>query len=348
MGEPFDSDRVFDSLQDVFGDLFGRTAAPRGDVSLRVTITLVEAAHGAKLRVEIPTTTRCTVCSGSGGAPGAQRLECRVCGGSGKQRATERHAAIDVSCLACAGRGKTWTAQCAPCGGRGTIETRSAVNVSIPAGIADGATLRLPGRGNEHGEKRGDVFVSIEVAPHPRLRRAGDDLQVRMPFDPERARRGDTLSVPWLEGPARVPMPAGSKAGDVLRLPGWGTVKLGAPVAPPPTEGTTPYRSGTPGRGDLLVTLVGEDELVPAYETLGLRPGAGRREIDRAYRRLMQVYTPVTDDTRLRVARIEGAYAELALVEGDAPPAAPTDARSVVIVAGVLGIASVLAYLFLR
>lgn len=348
MGEPFDSDRVLEPFQEIFGDLFGRAGAPSGDVRLHVTITLVEAAHGGKRRVDIPTPTRCAACSGSGGAPGAQLLDCRACEGRGKQRSADRHAAIDVSCRACAGRGKKWTAPCEPCGGRGTIETLSAVDVTIPAGVADGATLRLPGRGTEHRGKRGDVFVTLEVAPHPRLRRVGDDLHVRIPIDPEGASTGDTLSVPWLEGPARVPMPAGSKAGEVLRLPGWGAVKLGAPVAPPPAEGSAPYRSSTPGRGDLFVTLVGEDELVPAYETLGLRPGAGRREIDRAYRRLMQVHTPVTDDTRLRVARIEGAYAELALVEGDGPPAAPADVRGVAMVTGVLALAAALAYLLLR
>src|SRR5262249_39647531 len=117
--------------------------APRKDVALRITVPLVVAAHGGKQRIEIPTTSPCRDCGGEGGAPGAERVPCAACDGRGKQRATDRQLAIDVSCRACGGRGHRFRSSCASCGGRGEQDARNAVELTIPPGVADGATLRL-------------------------------------------------------------------------------------------------------------------------------------------------------------------------------------------------------------
>lgn len=335
------------SFDSIFGDLFAaKQAPPSKDVSIALTVPLVEAAHGAERRLEVESRHACALCGGEGHPPGATKTACRSCAGSGRKVERREPVVVTNVCDACAGRGGTWDATCASCGGAGHTTERQALTVKIPPGVAEGSVLRLAGRGHDLGAGRGDVLVHVQVAPSPTLRREGDDLHARVAF--AQASLGEPLRVPWLEGTAAVPVPAGAKAGDVLRLPGWGCVKLGSAYAPPPSVQGAPYRSAVPGRGDLVVTLVGDVELGVAYQTLGLAPGASRAAIDRAYRRLMQAYTPVTPETERRVAKIEAAYAELAHVRTEESAAPPATARGVAIVSAALAAAAALAYFFLH
>lgn len=223
--------------------------------------------------------------------------------------------------------------------------------LTIPPGVASGTTLRLAGEGNDLGDGRGDLLVTIEIAPHPTLTRRGDDLHARVRFDAARAAVGGTLKVPWLEGVARVPMPGGSHADDVLRLPGWGCVKLGATYTTPGASIDAPYRGAPATRGDLLVTLVDDSALAAAHRVLGLRPGASRADVEAAYRRLALAHQPERHPERADApevfARVHAAYAEITRVTTEPPPAV-SGGRGVAIVAGALALATALAYLLLR
>jgi DnaJ-class molecular chaperone len=350
-----DLDGVFASFQDIFGGTFGAgPRAPTKDLSLAVSITLVEAAHGATRKLEAQLATRCGRCAGEGGAAGATRSKCAACDGAGKTREKVGELAIAKTCVACNGRGQRWDRACATCNGRGETTEKRTFDVTIPPGIASGSTLRLPGRGNDLGEGRGDLLVAVSVSAHPTLARDGDHLRARVRFDADRAARGGTLIVPWLEGHARVPMPAGARAGDELRLPGWGCTKLGAPYAPPPTE-RSPYRSAASARGDLIVTLTDTQSLAEPYRVLGVRPGASPEEIKAAYRRLALQLHPERHPENAAApdafARINAAYAAITGVVTGEPTTEPVPVdttRAVAIVGTVLAAVAALAYLVLR
>lgn len=305
----------FASFRGALDDLFGAVRPQKADVSLALSISLAEAAHGASRPISRERSTRCAACAGLGGQQGAERSACEACSGTGETRA------------------------------------QSKLELKIPPGVADGSVLRLAGQGDERGQGPGDLYVTIEVAPHPTLERVGDDLHARVRFDAERAARGGTLIVPWLEGSARVPMPAGSRPGDALRLPGWGCVKLGAAYAPPPVSGGAPYRTAAATRGDLIVTLVELGALAAAYRTLGLDASASRADVEAAYRRLALAHRPdrhpEREDAPARFEKIHAAHAEITRVVDDAMPGA-SSTRALAIVSSVLALAAGLAYWILR
>ena len=120
------------------------------------------------------------------------------------------------ACVACAGTGRQRAARCEPCAARGRTLRSEAVPVRIPAGIEDGARLRVPEKGHA-GHRRGrtgDLYVDVQVLPHPLLRRDGDDLRFVVPIAVHEAMLGARISVPTLEGRVALKVPAGTQAGQ--------------------------------------------------------------------------------------------------------------------------------------
>lgn len=237
---------VFSAFGDIFGDLFGggggggrRRGASRGaDLETQVELTLLEAAAGVEKEVTVDRHTRCGTCEGSGAAKGSSPERCGTCRGSGQVVHQQGFLMIQSTCPTCRGQGTLIKTPCEVCKGSG-LETRSeTLSVSIPAGVDDGSTLRLSGRGEEsaRGGQAGNLYIHIHVKADPRFQRDGAHLHTQLEVSFPQVALGATLVVPTLEGETELELPAGTQPGEVIVLRGKGLPSL---------------RGG--GRGDLAV-----------------------------------------------------------------------------------------------
>ncbi|MGN6380848.1 MAG: molecular chaperone DnaJ [Gaiellales bacterium] len=231
----------FSALSDLLGAFFGddvfgggrrRGPARGGDAAATVQLTLAEAAFGVTRDVEVEVVTACGRCGGNGAEPGTTPDTCATCGGSGRLQHVAQTAFGQFvqtgTCATCGGRGQIVKSPCTQCRGRGRVAEPRSVEVQIPAGIADGQRLRLPGRGHEgeRGAQPGDLYVAVAVAEDERFRRDGNDLVSVLDVPFTQAAMGAHLDVETLEGPERVEIKPGAQPGDVLVLRGKGTAVL--------------------------------------------------------------------------------------------------------------------------
>jgi molecular chaperone DnaJ len=251
---------AFGSVADIFnaffggagglGDLFGGgrpTGPAQGpDVAAAAEIDLAEAARGATVAVSYEVVSLCEHCHGNGAEPGTPIETCSKCGGSGQLRAVSRtpfgQMMRTVVCDVCDGDGRVARDPCRECRGRGRKAERVKVSVEVPAGIADGQRIRVPGRGHagERGGPPGDLYVLVRVREDPRFVRDGNDLVTVVDVPAPLAALGTTVEVPTLDGPTEVEIPAGTQPHDTLKVRGAGVPSL----------------RGRPGRsGDLRVVV---------------------------------------------------------------------------------------------
>jgi molecular chaperone DnaJ len=235
-----------------FGEIFGggrRTAGPSAGESLttRVKVSLREAVLGTERELTLRRPGKCPTCDGTGykGAP----QTCKTCGGSGRTRARGPFAS---ACPACGGTGKM-PPPCESCGGEGRVEEQKRLTVSIPKGVHTGSQVRLAGQGasGERGGPPGDLFIEIEVLPHPVVRREADDLVMDLPITVAEAINGAEVRVPTFTGEVTVTIPPKSQSGRKMRLKGKGVPLL---------------KGG--GTGDLYLVLkvMMPDDLTPAVK----------------------------------------------------------------------------------
>lgn len=189
-----------------------------------VRLSFMEAAKGCVRHLSVPRGETCVDCQGHGSKGGTAHKTCHICGGSG--RITQAFlGAVNMSspCPACQGRGSIITELCYSCRGRGLHDANSEVSVTIPAGTYDGMRLCVKGEGEPSpGGERGDLYLLVDVAPHPWYTREEDDLICRVPLNVSEAILGTTLDVPGLDGVFSVRIPPGIQSGTVLRLRGQG------------------------------------------------------------------------------------------------------------------------------
>ncbi len=234
-GDPFGGAAGVDDLFSVFfGGGFGaasRQPAQRvegRDLAAQVAVTLEEAATGAEKELSYARDAECATCKGTGAAEGGTAITCPDCGGSG-QRVTTRQTFLGtmrtaVPCERCGATGMTVEPPCPTCGGSGRTARRETVTVRVPVGAEDGATIRVPrmGEAGVRGAAPGDLLVSIRILPHATLHRQGDDLHMRVAVPLTTAVLGGHVVVPGLGDPVPVEIPAGSKAGDTVKLKSHG------------------------------------------------------------------------------------------------------------------------------
>jgi molecular chaperone DnaJ len=230
----------FGSISDIFSTFFGG-AGPRGgpggaargtDLLAEVVLTLEEAATGVHKDVQIRTLGACEDCSGSGAAPGTSPVTCSTCGGAGQVRRVQRSIFGDVmtavTCPGCSGTGKEISNPCPTCRGKGRTPVLDTITISVPAGIDDGARLKIAGRGEAgvRGATSGDLYVQVRVEPHEVFQRGGDDLacEVMVPFTI--ATLGGKVRVPTLEEPEEIEVSPGSQSGEIVRLKARGMPRL--------------------------------------------------------------------------------------------------------------------------
>jgi molecular chaperone DnaJ len=247
-------------FNDVFSDLFGggMRAEAGEDLRAEITVDLKDIIHGTVIPLSLKREVACKTCYGSGFKPGGKQSTCSQCQGKGKVSMGSGFFAFSQACSQCGGTGKTGD-PCTTCGGSGAQMVQETLRVKIPAGLPDGGTVRLAGKGNEgfDGSEPGDLYVQVRVRPDPHFRRQGDDLHLTVPVTPFEAALGGKVEVPTPDGPVKLKVPAGSSSGQKMRLGG---------------KGVPHVRGG--GKGDLYVELqvVVPKELTPeqqkAYEAL--------------------------------------------------------------------------------
>ena len=226
-----------DDLSDLFGGLFGPArrggrpgAVRRGaDLETRVTVPFEDALVGTTVPVRIDGGAPCSRCGGSGAEPGTTPTTCPTCGGRGEVAENQGFFSMSRPCPTCAGSGRLIETPCTRCGGSGAERRTRTIRVKIPAGVRDGARIRLAAKGEPGpaGAPAGDLFVRVHVPRHPVFGRRGDDLTVELPITYPEATLGATVEVPTLNGPVKLRIPAGTPSGKTFRVRGRGAPRKG-------------------------------------------------------------------------------------------------------------------------
>ncbi len=198
------------------------------DLQYHLVIDLSEAVKGFERELELTHPTPCSFCGGSGAEPGSRPVPCSSCGGAGQVRHRQGFLVVATVCPACRGEGTTLSDPCKECDGAGNKEVDRSVPVEVPAGVDTGVRLRIPGEGQPGrlGGPTGDLYVLIEVEPHPVFERDGRDLhcEVEVPFF--LAVLGGVVTVPTLDEEEPLEVPGGTQPGARLSLRGRGAPSL--------------------------------------------------------------------------------------------------------------------------
>ena len=223
-----------ESIFDMFFGGGGRSRGPaRGrDLRYDIQITLEQAAAGLESTIEVPRTENCSTCRGSGAKPGTSPTVCSNCHGSGQitraQNTPFGQMVTSSACPKCGGRGQIIVNPCGDCGGTGRVRKSRKINIKIPPGVEDGQHLKLRAQGDAgaQGAESGDLYVIINVMPHPKFQRVDSDLLLESFISFTQAALGAELEVPTLSGRAKIKVPAGTQTGTIFRLRGKGMPRL--------------------------------------------------------------------------------------------------------------------------
>ena len=219
-----------DIFSDIFGEIFGggrggRSTVFRGaDLRYNLEITLEQAAHGFETKIRIPAMAPCDLCKGSGARPGTQRATCPSCRGAGQVRVSQGPFSIAQTCPRCHGSGSVIPSPCAQCSGSGRVKLQKTLSVKIPGGVDEGDRVRLSGEGEPgvNGGPPGYLYVQVHIKPHQVFTRDHDDLHCEMPISITAAALGGEISIPTLDGSAKIRVPAETQSGRTFRLRGKG------------------------------------------------------------------------------------------------------------------------------
>jgi molecular chaperone DnaJ len=227
----FGGDPFSDIFGDVFGDIFGGgrrgggSRVRRGsDLRYNLELSLEDAVAGTSVNIRVPTLVACETCDGTGAKKGTSATTCSTCGGVGQVRMQQGFFSVQQTCPNCHGQGTTISDPCPDCHGQGRIQQHKTLSVKVPAGVDNGDRIRLAGEGEagEHGGPSGDLYVQIQVRPHPIFRREENDLMCEMPISIGTAALGGELEVPTLNGRLKLKIPAETQSGKVFRMRGKG------------------------------------------------------------------------------------------------------------------------------
>jgi molecular chaperone DnaJ len=221
---------------DIFSSLFNRGKGGRPqaqqvrgrDLETEVQLGFDQAVNGSQISVTVPKAGRCPTCHGSGAKPGTGPVTCPRCEGRGIDAQSQGFFSISQPCPQCGGAGQIIEDPCPTCNGSGLTQQTKRYKVNVPAGVRDGARIRLAGKGEAcpRGGPPGDLYVTTRVAASPVFRRLDDgNLEVTVPITIPEAVRGGTIEVPTLEGTKKIKVAPGTKHGALQRLRGEGAPK---------------------------------------------------------------------------------------------------------------------------
>jgi molecular chaperone DnaJ len=223
-------DSVFEDLFDFFGVKTQRRGPQRGaDIEIPVTITLEEAYKGTEKQISFYHTVVCPVCKGSGAKPGTSKKVCPKCKGQGTIVYSRGFFTFKETCPRCKGSGEIVDIPCERCGGHGKIKQQESIVVKIPAGVDNGTSIRVKGKGEAgvEGGSSGDLYVAVRIQPHPVFVRQGDDLVCKIEIPYPVAVLGGEVEVPTIDGSKiKMAVPQGTQPGKVFRIKGKGMPDL--------------------------------------------------------------------------------------------------------------------------
>ena len=226
----------FGGFEDIFSSFFGggqrstrnQRSRQGDDVEKQMTITFDEAVHGAKKTIRINVEEECPHCGGTGAYSKSDLHTCDRCNGQGfvfvEQRTILGMARSQQVCPKCRGKGQYVTRKCEHCNGVGRIKKTKDIEINIPAGIDNGMSLRIAGKGEAgyDGAPNGDLYVQFRVTPHEYFKRDGLDISIEIPISFVDATLGTELNIPTINDPVLMKIPAGTQSGAKFRLRGKG------------------------------------------------------------------------------------------------------------------------------
>jgi molecular chaperone DnaJ len=232
---------------DLFADVLHQRDARRAEgtsergVDLHQTVALEfdEAMRGGQRLITVTRQEHCRTCQAIGRLH-VHESPCPHCHGAGVVKSARGHMVFSKPCLHCGGSGQQRQTLCPTCGGQQFEMRTESLTINVPPGLADGARIRVPGKGHvgRSGGETGDLYINITVQPHPVFERDGDDLHLTVPIAIHEAALGAKIEVPSIDGPARLRVPPGTQSGQRFRVRERG--------APSPRDGR---------RGDLVVEV---------------------------------------------------------------------------------------------
>lgn len=237
----FDFSDMGDIFGDIFGDLFGGGRSSRrayngpmqgANVRINMRISFMEAVFGVDKKIQMNLKDECPHCHGSGAKPGTQPQTCTRCGGSGQIVSTQQSLFGMVrnvtTCPECRGSGKIIKDKCTDCGGSGYISNNKTIEISIPAGIDNGQSVRIPGKGEPgtNGGSRGDLLAAITVDRHPIFQRQGFDIYSTVPISFVDAALGGDITIKTVDGDVTQSIKAGTQTDSRITLRGKGVPTL--------------------------------------------------------------------------------------------------------------------------
>ncbi len=249
----FEGFHTFDGFGDIFDAFFGggtrggrrRRGPARGsDLRYNLKLTFEEAVFGTEKEIEFQRLERCEVCDGRGAEPGTEPVICPECNGAGEIRRSQQSIFgqfVNVAtCGRCQGEGRVITSPCAACRGTGRTRQTRRIAVKVPAGVDDGAQIRIAGEGESgpRGGEPGHLYVVLSVAPHERFERIEDHIVLDLPVNVAQAALGAEVTIPTLDGDMQFEIPPGTQSGEDFVIRGKGV----------------PHLRGA-GRGDMVVRV---------------------------------------------------------------------------------------------
>jgi len=240
-GFDFNGADMGDIFGDIFGDLFGGGSRSRranngpmkgANLRARVNITFEEAVFGCEKELEIVLKDECTTCHGTGAKPGTSPVTCPKCHGEGQVVYTQQSMFGMVrnvqTCPDCHGSGKIIKDKCTSCRGTGYTSSRKKIQVSVPAGIDNGQSIRIREKGEPgtNGGPRGDLLVEVNVARHPIFQRQDMNIYSTVPISFAQAALGGEVRINTVDGDVLYEVKAGTQTDTRIRLKGKGVPSL--------------------------------------------------------------------------------------------------------------------------
>lgn len=225
------SDFGTSSFHDFFENIFGGSAAGRGaqtpvqsergeDLIYTMKVGFEDAIRGLQTKIKLTRMVSCATCQGCGSIQNSRQNACPACGGSGRAYMQRGFMKFSSACQACGGSGAARGVDCSDCRGQGLVQRTNLINVRIPAGVDSGSKVRIPGKGNAgpNNGPEGDLYIMIEVTPHPLFKREGSNVYIKVPITVPEATLGAKIEVPTLDGKTTIKIPPGTKSGQKFRL----------------------------------------------------------------------------------------------------------------------------------
>jgi molecular chaperone DnaJ len=227
---------IFSRFEDIFGggggfgDFFGRGGSGGGRVRkgsnlrIKLKLTLDEVANGTEKKIKVKRYVSCDECGGNGSKNGNSLKTCHTCSGTGQVRKVVNtmlgQMVSSSTCPTCDGEGQIVSSACGNCQGEGRIYKEEVIPIKIPAGVAEGVSLFMNGKGNfpKRGGVAGDLLIVIEEEAHEELKREGNNIHYDLYISFIDAALGTTVEVPTINGKVKIPIDAGTQSGKILRL----------------------------------------------------------------------------------------------------------------------------------